>query len=127
VILIGETTLGEFQGQSLDNMRDTCVVLHHDSTARDAHNKPKPTWVPQEPSPCRFRLTPGREVQNGSETALADGVLKLPLGTIIASLDRVEITHRKGRPIPPLQCEVIGVPVTNSLEIIVNLRLVRGA
>jgi hypothetical protein len=126
-VILGDTTLGELGALNSASMQDRCVVLAYDSTARDGHNKPVPTWVDaEEDTACRFKPDPGREVSNGSETVLADAIVRLPLGTSIGSQDRVRITKRFRRSITPLLYEVIGIPAPGATDILVNLRFVRG-
>ena len=106
-------------------MMDTCVVLIHGSGAIDAYGNPSAGYSEGSPVRCGYHPGSSREVQQGNETVLVDATLRLPVGTVINSRDRVRLTHRFGEVLAtPLLFDVMGQPAQGPSGLLVNLRRV---
>lgn len=93
-------------------MRQRADIERDASGSDDWGGQGSPDWQPHLAGvPCHFWTAQGRAVVNGQETAVIEDLrLLLPLGTDIASTDRIgRITDRLGVPIVdgPLLVEAV--------------------
>lgn len=73
---------------------------------------------------CGLHMSPSREVMEAGQVAMPDARLRLPLGTALANVDRVRVTHRFGVALAtPLVYDVIGLPERGPSGLQLNLRL----
>lgn len=81
-------------------MMDTCLHLIWSNSGDDTWNDPEPAFSEGETYACGYQPSPTGsvgEVQDGSELALADAVLRLPLAaSVVSPADRIVITALKG-------------------------------
>jgi hypothetical protein len=88
--------------------------------------------VPEDPlysdgQPCGFE--PGRrgEVEDGSQAPIYDAILRLPVTASVASIDRVELTHRHGTALASPQIyAVVGAPELGPSANVLTLKLITG-
>ena len=110
-------------------MQDRCVILTATITT-DRYGKPvKTTYASGPEIPCGFRQggqagAGTDEVMEGTEVVTADAVLRLPIGTVITSSDRVALTKRADAPVPPQAYGVLGQPARGSTALVVELELI---
>lgn len=103
-------------------MLDTCIVHSYGAGATDTYGVPGASYTAGAPTACGYKPRSSREVQQGNETVKVDAELRLPYGTAIKSLDRIELTHRYGDALnPTLLFEVVGLPAIGLSAIVVNL------
>lgn len=110
------------QAAAATTMLDTCIVHRHSAATANAYGVPGATYAAGAPTACGYKARSSREVQQGNDTVIIDAELRLPHGTAIKSLDRVEVTHRYGDALTPaLLFEVIGQPAIGMSAVVVNL------
>ena len=77
------------------HMMDTCTIgVHH--AVPDGYGIPHATYQASSPTICGLDENVRQEVQSRGEVVMVDAVLRLPVGTVIDSRDRITITHRLG-------------------------------
>lgn len=110
------------QAAAVPTMLDTCIVHSYSAGATDSYGVPGAGYTAGQPVQCGYKPRSSREVQQGNETVKIDAELRLPYGTAIKSLDRVELTHRYGDALTPtLLFEVAGQPAIGLSAVVVNL------
>jgi hypothetical protein len=109
----------------VETLQDTCIVQTRSEAATDPYGEGGATYTPGSPIRCGYKARSSREVQQGNETVLIDGELRLPHGTAIVSLDRVQVTKRYGETLtPPLLFYVVGQPAIGVSGVVVSLKRV---
>lgn len=110
------------QAAATATMLDTCIIHRRNAATANAYGIPGATYTAGQPVQCGYKARSSREVQQGNETVIVDAELRLPYGTQIASLDRVEVTHRYGDALTPtLLFNVVGQPAIGLSAIVVSL------
>lgn len=110
-------------------MMDTCIIYAHSATSQNAYGKPGATYtLGVRRTPCGYDATASDEILQGNESVTVDAVFRLPVGTQIAALDRVQLVARFGTDlVTPILFEVIGMPDGGPSGIVVNARKVVSA
>ncbi|MCB0106904.1 MAG: hypothetical protein KDE53_13375 [Caldilineaceae bacterium] len=106
------------------SMMDTCVVMTYNAGITDTYGNSGSSYIDTSPVICGYKPTGTREVQQGNETVMIDGELRLPIGTTIKSTDRIRLVTRYGEAITPLLFSVVGQPAQGPSGIVVKLRKV---
>ena len=110
------------QATQASSMQDQCKVLYY-AGAPDGFNIPSPVFTPGPVIFFGFQATGQTELTEG-DVAETTAKLRLPLGTVISPLDRVEIVARYGAvDVEPLIYEVIGQPTAGPSGLVVDLAL----
>ena len=109
-------------------MMDTCIIYAHSATSQNAYGKPGATYTAGARQACGYDATGGGEVLQGNETVTVDATFRLPVGTEVSALDRVQLVARFGNElaISPM-FEVVGMPEEGPSGIVVNARKVVSA
>lgn len=112
-------------------MMDECQVFAYAPGALDDYGNPSaPTYTAGTVLACGLdnlagRGSSSREVMAGTAVVMLDARLRLPIGTIIKSADRVQITSRFGEALTePVTYEVIGEDMRGPSGLQVNLKAV---
>lgn len=119
--------LARMQATQQAHMPDACVIEHFTSgAAQDEHGKVLDDYVAGYTGPCGINFPAARyEALNGTSEPLVDARLRLPLGTVVNSTDRVRITHRFGVPeLTPQTYEIVGSPGPGPSGLICKVRRV---
>lgn len=107
---------------------DVVRLLLYETGASDPLGNPTEEWVEQSLDiPARFRPLEPDELADAAQLQQGVGRLHLALGYIgsVDGLDRVRIYRRWDTAAPaPRDFELLGSPVVNALELVVNCRLV---
>lgn len=106
-----------------DSMLDLCTIDAYTEEAGEL-NEPLVTYVSGRPTACRYRATTGvSRPGSGYELAGIDGVLHLPLDTVITNRDRVTITRRFGQRLTSVHTyDVVGDPSPGIASLEVKLQ-----
>lgn len=89
-------------------MQDTCVVRTYTGAA-DGWGNPTPTYTAGAAIACGVEHGVPEEWQDSNQVAQIDAVLRLPIGTVIAPEDLVNVTYRYGELLGTAQVfEVVG-------------------
>lgn len=104
--------LSTMAGTQQAAMMDSCKVLAY-SSSPDAWGQPTVTYTPGAAIACGYSPAGGQatqEVQLEDKTlAKVAATVRLPLGTAVATRDRIQITHRFGVVLAgPITLEVAG-------------------
>ena len=96
-----ETELERMQATQVSAMMDTCIMLPVDeSSSPDGQvvkSYPDPDSPYLEEVACGLEMQAGNELMRATMTVVKwDAVLRLPLGTVLGTRDRVAITARLG-------------------------------
>lgn len=76
---------------------------------------------------CGFAYAPKGEADNGSAAADFDAVLRLPVGTTVASKDRIQMTHRCNVALDAAEYyEVVGKPALGQSALVLEIKLLTG-
>lgn len=106
-------------------MQDKCIIMVY--SAEDGDYGPSmdyPTYTAGDPVVCGYKPT-SKEVMDGSQVAMTDGKLRLPIGTDVSHLDRIRLTHRFGVALStPETFEILGQPERGPSGLVLNLRMV---
>lgn len=108
-------------------MQDTCVLLRYTELDPDVYGNVRHQYEEGDSSDCGFDPTASNEVMEGTQVAVTDAVVRLPIALHgqIDQFDRVKITHRFGVALDsPPTYELIGLPERGPSGLVVNLRLV---
>lgn len=106
------------------HMMDTCIIGSYHAVP-DGYGVPTATYRAGNPVICGFSENARREVQSRGEVVMVDAVLRLPVGTVIDSRDRITITHRFGSELAfkPVY-NIVGAPRLGASGLLLNLALV---
>jgi len=110
-------------------MQDQCIILVATITT-DRYGKPvKTTYASGPEIPCGFRQggqagAGTDEVMEGTEVVTADAVVRLPIATVITSIDRVVVTTRASVAVPLQAYGVLGQPARGPTALVVELELI---
>lgn len=107
-------------------MFDTCKVLTYSSTT-DALGNPVPAYTSGSAISCGFRTITAREIQESGYVPILDGEMRLPVGTIITSKDRIQLTKRYGENITAQTYEIVGPAMMGPTGYRVSVKLVTDA
>ncbi len=107
-------------------LTDRGIVLTYSDGTPDAYGKPQPSYRMGSEIPCAYIPLRAQEIRPyGTETALVEGTLLVPLDTSITNRDRVQMTVRLGDALPsPLVFTIIGMPVPGLVAIVCMVRSV---
>ncbi len=109
------------------HMRDACKI----GTADDSATGPSPHSAYSyavSAIRCRFMRVTSRETVAGVKTTVTNTKIALPLGTVIKSEDRLQLTLLNGSvPSPDRFYAITGEPQENGAEIIVDCTRLIGA
>ena len=90
------TELARMRSTSVEAMFDKCKILAH-SRVYDAWNSPQDTYTPGVEIACGYLPKSSDELRTDELTQVTyDALVRLPLGTTLDGLDRIEITEVKG-------------------------------
>lgn len=118
--------LARFKVTQLESLLDTCVVLVYSST-EDEFNLPAVTYTPGAPLSCGYDPSSSREVQDSGQVVITDGLIRLPAGTAITHLDRIQLTHRAGQALAtPITFDVVGQVAPGPSGLVVEVEEVAG-
>lgn len=96
-------------------MLDTCRIAPYLAGAKDGYNRPASGYGAPGPAvACTVLEEANKEFQpTGQQTPRSALRIRLPLGTAVGFQDRIQVTHRFGRPVtPPAVYRAIGQPET---------------
>lgn len=100
--------LSRMQATNVAAMQDTCVIQAY-ALGLDDYGAEAPTYTDGAAIDCGLNMTPTRERRSAEmNVERIDATIRLPLGTVIKSTDRVKVTHRFGAAITALIFEVAG-------------------
>ena len=108
-------------------MQDTCVIWKYTELDPDIYGNVQHQYEEGDSSDCGFDPTASKEVMEGTQVAVTDAVVRLPISLhgSIDQHDRVQITHRFGVALDtPVAYELIGLPERGPSGLVVNLRLI---
>lgn len=107
-------------------MQDTCRVLTRSSSGVDEHNVSIEDFAVGDALICGFEMFGPKEWHLPSgQVVVIDGRVRLPIGTAIAGLDRVRITHRYEVELAAAEdYEVVGVPKRGPSGLVVLVKKV---
>lgn len=116
--------LARMRGAQDDAMQDICKIWAYSSTP-DSYGNPTPTFTwTGDLSACGFRHVKPSEAHGSGEVPIMDAELRLPIDTIITSLDRVEILQRYGEDLDSSEVYEVTGPIRRGPSgIVVMLRL----
>ena len=120
-------TTGELAALETDqeaHMMDTCTIGAYRAVP-DGYGIPTPTYTAGSAIICGLNENVRQEVQSRGEVVMVDAVLRLPVGTVVDSRDRITITHRFGGEltVKPVY-NIIGNPRRGASGLLLNLALV---
>ena len=106
------------------HMMDTCTIGAYHAVP-DGYGIPTPTYTAGNPTICGLNENVRQEVQSRGEVVMVDAVLRLPVGAVVDSRDRITITHRFGGEltVKPVY-NIIGTPRRGASGLLLNLELV---
>lgn len=89
--------LAEWRADVAVTFWDTCVVQTYTVGTPDAHGQAVITWVDGSAIACGFRFNTPRMIQGAPDVPvrISEATVRLPLGTTIATGDRIKITKRQ--------------------------------
>lgn len=123
-----EDELAAMQAAQEAHMMDRCTLDLQVVGAAGAYNYELPTWPTGAESWCGFQpLAPDEVLDQGADVPVADGKMRLPLGTALSSEDRVTLIERHGVAITPETYEVVGEEQRGPSGLVVSLRKVTDA
>lgn len=123
--------LARLQDTQESAMLDRCTLLIYQTGAHDAYGMPTPVYNIGASLACGYDATARKEVSvpsgaaGGTQVAITDAVLRLPVSATVGNKDRVKITHRLGEllSVQPVY-ELIGEPRRGPSGLVLNLRSV---
>lgn len=119
------TELSRMQDTQESAMQDTCKVGVYSSGSTDGYGVPNPTYTYGSALQCGLEHVRPREVQASGQVAVISARLRLPIGTLIATRDRIQVTHRYGAALASAQVfEIVGPPERGPSGLVVNLMVV---
>lgn len=121
------TALTRMQSGANDTMLDRCLIHRRMVGQPDRHGKAEITYIPDaEDMACGVKLA--RNYEGTAEALMADYVLRLPHGTDIDALDRVQLTQLFGNAgFSPIMCEIVGEVLYGATAVTLKLkRLTHG-
>ena len=106
------------------HMMDICTIGAYRAVP-DGYGIPTPTYTAGSAIICGLNENVRQEVQSRGEVVMVDAVLRLPVGTVVDSRDRITITHRFGGEltVKPVY-NIIGNPRRGASGLLLNLALV---
>lgn len=116
--------LTALEGAQEAHMMDICTIgVYH--AVPDSYGIPTPTYTASSPVICGLDENARLEVQSRGEVVMVDAVLRLPIGTVVDSRDRITITHRFGSEltVKPVY-NIIGAPRRGASGLLLNLAIV---
>ena len=117
--------LARMQDTQESAMQDECQILSYAQAGKDGWNRPLSDYPISDTVSCGFDATANKEVMDGTEVAITDARLRLPLGTALDNRDRILITHRFGSSLAEQPVyEIIGKPQRGPSGLVLNLTLV---
>lgn len=116
--------LSRMQATQEAAMMDSCVLVTKHRESTDGYGNPVYGELDGAEIACGFDPTASREVPDGSEVAITDAQLRLPLAqeVNVQAISRVTITRRFGVVLAsPLLFDVIGLPERGPSGLVLNL------
>ena len=112
------------EADQLAHMMDICTIGVYRAVP-DGYGIPTPTYTAGNSINCGLNEQVRQEVQSRGEVVMVDAVLRLPVGTVIDSRDRITITHRLGSELAfkPIY-NIVGAPRLGASGLLLNLALV---
>jgi len=110
---LGATERARLRAAVAETLWDTCVIRSYDEGEADAYGlASSPVYTESAPMACGYRPTGAREVMGAAQVGLATGIVRLPAGVSVGSLDRIAITHQAGEELAsPFVLAVVGEPL----------------
>ena len=108
-------------------MQDTCQIKSRMETGYDDYGYPIASYKIIYVGACGFDASANKEVMLGTQVAVVDAQIRLPLSSLddFDNLDRIKITYRFGDEAEdPQTFEVLGLPERGPSGLVLNLRLV---
>jgi hypothetical protein len=122
---VSEATMVRMRNAYNRIMIDKCQILTLADGASDAYGIPAKLWSQGAELSCGFRHLSARELLAASGVPNFTAQLRLPIGTVVSSKDRIKVTRLKGKVLStPQEYEVFGEPMEGSIGILLNLRSV---
>jgi hypothetical protein len=121
--VLSETELSRMQAHAEESMWDACYLLAYAAGNIDDYGKPTPGWTAGWEIACGYSGK-SREVMVDAQVVLTDGVLRLPIDTVVDARDRLQLIKRHGEDVTPLTFEILGTPARGPSGLVVNLKLV---
>jgi head-tail adaptor len=88
--------LSRMQSAQTSSLMDACCVQAYASTA-DSYGALVASYTDGASIACGLHMTGGRESWRNNMTATRiDATIRLPIGTVIKTTDRIKVTHRYG-------------------------------
>jgi len=104
-------------------MQDVCEVLEYSSTT-DTYGNPKPYYTAIATVACGFQHVTPREVLDTGEMAMIEAKLRLPIGTVIGTHDRIRMITRFGETLATAEVyEIIGPKLRGPSGVVLSLRV----
>lgn len=105
--MFSTTELNGMREVQTAHMMDTCVIYHVTGRTKDKRGQYVKAFDKGTESICGVQMEP-LSMYGGENmrTADVDVVLRLPLGTVVAPQDEIEITKRFGEAVPVRRYEV---------------------
>jgi hypothetical protein len=119
--------LAGMQATQESAMQDECVHLQYTSGSTDDYGFPMPTYSEASTYDCGFDPSAREEGMEGTEVAMMDAAVRLPLvaESAISATDRIKITKRFGMAlVNPLTYDIVSLPERGPSGLVMNLRLV---
>jgi len=107
-------------------MQDTCIRLVYADGGLDDYGMPLPAlYTTAETLACGVNENPRKEWSpGGTQVALMDAQVRLPINTQLDPRDRIQITKRFGVGVDPRTYEVLGLPRRGPSGLVVDMRRV---
>lgn len=106
------------------HMMDTCTIDVYTEGAANDYGAEVVSWVSGAAIACGFHPVATDELLDSSDVPVLDAKLRLPIATVIASVDRVTITQRHGVAVPAVQYELMGEPLRGPSGLVCELKMV---
>lgn len=119
--------LSRMQSTQESAMMDTCQIKRRMESGTDDYGYPIEAYEVIYTGDCGFDASSNKEVMDGTQVAVVDAVMRLPLDTLddFDNLDRIKVTYRFNvEDEEPQTFEIMGIPERGPSGLVLNLRLV---
>lgn len=126
MIPLSASDLAGMQDTQQDAMMDTCMLLVESKIGADPYGMPIYGTAEVGPYPCGIDMTPGTEVQDGSQIIMASAMIRIPLDAeeYLGAINHIKLTYRFGLfLLTPIYYEIVGTPDVGPSGIVLSLRL----
>ena len=120
-----EDELERMQDTQEGAMQDTCQILTYDPSSTDDYGMPVEVWTLGDVVACGFDPSAREEINFGTEVAMTDAVLRLPIDTDITNHDRIKMLRRYDDDLEETdqeKYEILGNPERGPSGLVLNLR-----